>query len=243
MTTDDRSGYPSVLALVRHGESVRNAIKVGRLEMPDTDAARAVGVLHDHQIPLSPLGERQAVAVGEWIRRRGLVFDRCYDSGYERARETRRLALAAAYPSAASASLSVRSELLLREREGGIFRSMTAADIASHPLLAAWAEEYRRNPLQTRYIGGESLLDVVDRVRHFRDWICTRHPGGRVLVFCHDLVMKAFRIVLMHYDVDSALELALAPGFPNGSIHVYTRSLGQWTIAEAVPHQETEPMT
>jgi broad specificity phosphatase PhoE len=131
--------------------------------------------------------------------------------------------------------MSVRSELLLREREPGILHNMTAEDIAANPLLDRWVEEFKRNPLQTKYIGGESLADVVDRVRHFRDWISDRHPGQRVLVFCHDLVIKAFKIVLFHYDIAAALELAKAPPTPNCGVHVYTRGSAGWAYEEHAP--------
>src|SRR5437870_194256 len=112
--------YPSLLVLVRHGESMRNAIKQGRLEMPDTSQARELSQFHDFQIPLSPLGEQQAAAVGAFLRSRRLAFDKCYDSGYQRAAQTRRIALEAAYAPETIASMGIRSELLLREREAGI---------------------------------------------------------------------------------------------------------------------------
>jgi hypothetical protein len=41
-------GYPSLLVLVRHGESLRNALKKGRIEVPDTPEAHELSQLHDH---------------------------------------------------------------------------------------------------------------------------------------------------------------------------------------------------
>jgi broad specificity phosphatase PhoE len=227
--------YPSLFVLVRHGESARNALKRGKLEVPDTPEARRLAELHDYQIPLSPLGEQQAAAVGAFLRSRSLSFDKCYDSGYQRARDTRRIALERAYPPEQIAAMAVRSELLLREREAGILHNMTAEDVAANPLLGCWVDEFKRNPFQTKYPGGESLADVVDRVRHFRDWASDRHPGERILVFCHGLVMKAFRIVLLHFDIGAALELALASPIPNCGVHIYRRASTGWAFEEYAP--------
>jgi len=214
---------------------MRNALKQGKLEVPDTPSARELARLHDHQIPLSPLGQRQALAVGALLRDRFPGFDKCYDSGYLRAKDTRRIALESAYTPEAVAAMGVRSELLLREREPGMLHNLTAEDVAANPLLGRWVEEFRRNPFQTKYLGGESLADVVDRVQHFRDWVCDRHPGERIVVFCHDLVMKAFKIVLLHYDIGAALQLALAPPTPNCAAHAYTRLPAGWVLEEFDP--------
>jgi broad specificity phosphatase PhoE len=164
------------------------------------------------------------------LRSRNLAFDKCYDSGYQRAKDTRRIALEVAYKPEIIASMSVRSELLLREREPGILHNMTTHDIASNPLLSRWVGEFKRNPFQTKYLGGESLADVVDRVRSFRDWVSVRHPGERILVFCHDLVMRSFKIVLSHYDIAQALELVKAGPTPNCGVHIYTRGPSGWSF-------------
>ena len=226
--------------LVRHGESRRNALKQGRLEVPDTPEARELSQLHDHQIPLSPLGERQAAAVGTFLRSRGLVFDKCYDSGYQRAQRHAPHRAGDSLPAGDRiASIRVRSrKLLLREREAGILQNMTARDIEANPLLARWVEEFKRNPFQTKYLGGESLADVVDRVRSFRDWISVRHPRERLLVFCHDLVMRAFKIILSHYDIAQALELSKADPTPNCGVHIYTRGPTGWSFEAYAPANE-----
>lgn len=179
--------------------------------------------------------------MGAFFRTRGLQFDKCCDSGYLRATATRRIALQAAYPAQATATLGVRSELLLRERETGILRNMPTDDIERNPLLALWFTEFKRNPFQTKYLGGESLADVVDRVRFFRDWVSERHGGSRIVVFCHDVVIKAFRIVLIHLDVSAAIQLALSPPTPNGGVHLYTRGPSGWSFEQHVPSLAAEP--
>src|SRR5438270_5386218 len=87
--------WPDVLWIVRHGESAGNVAR---------DAAEAAGhpvialATRDMDVPLSPLGERQARALGRWIgglpaaERPAVVLA----SPYIRARETVGLALEAA---------------------------------------------------------------------------------------------------------------------------------------------------
>ena len=219
---------PSLLVVVRHGESLRNAVKGGRLDYPDTPEAREMAHLQDHQIPLSPRGREQATALGPVLRERFERFDRCYDSGYRRAVETRELALAAGYPSEALTQLAVRSDMLLREREPGLMRTMTAAEMDESPLLKRWLAEYEANPFQTRHLGGESVADVCDRVRQFLLLVVEHHSADRVLVFSHDLVMKAFRIVLERQTVATAIETVRSLEIKNCGFHAYSTEAGVW---------------
>lgn len=185
---------PKLLVVVRHGESLRNALKRGRLDYPDTPEARELARLQDYEIPLSPLGRGQAAALGPVLRARFGHFDRCYDSGYRRAVETRELALAAGYSSEELTRLALRSDMLLREREPGLMRTMTSSEMEQSPLLRRWLAEYEANPFQTRHLGGESVADVCDRVRQFLLLVIEHHSDERLLVFCHNLVIKAIRI-------------------------------------------------
>src|SRR3954469_7435957 len=87
--------WPDVLWIVRHGESAGNVAR---------DAAEAAGLpiidiaTRDVDVPLSPLGEKQAAALGRWFGK--LAPDGqptvVLSSPYVRARETSRIALEAA---------------------------------------------------------------------------------------------------------------------------------------------------
>lgn len=223
---------PKLLVVVRHGESLRNVVKGGRLDYPDTPEARELARLQDHEIPLSPLGRKQAAALGPVLRERFGLFDRCYDSGYRRAVETRELALAAGYPPEELARFAFRSDMLLREREPGLMRTMTAAEMEQSPLLKRWLAEYEANPFQTRHLGGESVADVCDRVRQFLLLVIEHHSEGRILVFCHDLVMKAFRIVLERQDVAGAIQTVRSLDIRNCGFHAYAAGDGQWRLCD-----------
>src|SRR3954452_20199565 len=85
-------GVVAALVLVRHGQSLAN------VAFPAADAeglleAEGVGG-RDNEVPLTPLGEAQAAAVGDWLA--SLPADELPEvvitSPYLRARETWRLA-------------------------------------------------------------------------------------------------------------------------------------------------------
>src|SRR5829696_3920505 len=88
----DEQKWPDVLWIVRHGQSAGNVAR---------DAAEAGGLAvidiaqRDVDVPLSPLGERQATALGRWFtqmsedERPTVVLS----SPYLRARETARIAI------------------------------------------------------------------------------------------------------------------------------------------------------
>ena len=109
--------WPDVLWVVRHGESAGNVAR---------DEAERAGhpiiniPMRDVDVPLSALGERQADALGRWFA--GLSPEAqptvIIASPYKRARETARLALAAAGLDRPGVSFIVDERL--REKEFGI---------------------------------------------------------------------------------------------------------------------------
>ena len=87
--------WPQQLWIVRHGQSAgnvaRDSAEAARLPLIDI-AAR------DIDVPLSPLGEQQSIALGQWFGRlpRAAQPNVVLCSPYVRARSTARLALEAA---------------------------------------------------------------------------------------------------------------------------------------------------
>ena len=79
---------PSLLVLVRHGESARNVAKKGPVFFPDDESRRSVRGIPDHRISLTPEGHRQARATGVALAERFGSFDAIYHSGYSRTIET-----------------------------------------------------------------------------------------------------------------------------------------------------------
>lgn len=165
----------------------------------------------DMDVPLSPLGEQQSAALGEWF------YNQAQDerpevilaSPYERARKTAgRIARTLAVEAAA-----FEIDERLREKELGLLDRLTRAGIeARYPeqaqLRTLLGKFYYRPP------GGESWCDVIFRLRAVLDSLCLLHAGRRVLIVSHQVVVLCFRYLLEHLDegrilaIDSAGEVA-----------------------------------
>lgn len=126
------------ILLVRHGETPWNA--EGRYQGQE-------------DIALSPVGERQAAALGE--RLRDVRIDRAVASPLSRARRTAELSLG----EARTAMLAIDAGLM--EIAHGEWEGLLASEIHGRDpeRLQAW----RDAPDSVRMPGGESLQDVFDR--------------------------------------------------------------------------------
>jgi broad specificity phosphatase PhoE len=155
--------------------------------------------MRDVDVPLSPLGEQQARALGHWFaalpesQRPEIVLA----SPYVRARQTAR-AICEAGGVVGDARPPIVDERL-REREFGIFDRLTVAGIrekfpdhAEHRALLG--KFYHRAP------GGESWADVILRLRGALDTISLHHADRRVLVICHQVVVLCLRYILEEMD-------------------------------------------
>jgi probable phosphoglycerate mutase len=191
-----RQRWPAYLWLVRHGQSAGNVAR---------DAADAAGhsmidlKVRDVDVPLSPLGERQAAALGTWFaglpetEKPEIVFA----SPYVRARQTAK-AICEAGGIAGDARPPIVDERL-REREFGIFDRLTTAGIREkYPELAEqralMGKFYHRPP------GGESWADVILRLRGALDTISLHHADRRVAIVCHQVVVLCIRYILEEMD-------------------------------------------
>jgi 2,3-bisphosphoglycerate-dependent phosphoglycerate mutase len=202
--------WPDRLYLIRHGESAGNvardaALKAGEA-MIDID-------VRDVDVPLSELGQRQAIALGRWFgalppnERPNIVLT----SPYLRARHTAGLIVKTAGMAADSYSLIVDERL--REKEFGILDRLTSVGIREHYPDQA---EFRRllGKFYHRPPGGESWCDVILRLRSVTEIISREYRGERVLVVSHAVVVLCMRYILEHMTeaellvVDKKAELA-----------------------------------
>ena len=154
------------ILLARHGETPWNA------------EGRYQGQI---DIPLSPVGEAQAAALGE--RLASVEITRAVASPLSRARRTAELALGAAR------AFMLATERDLREIAHGEWEGLLASEInARDPArLRAWREA----PETVLMPGGESLRQVLDR-----SWQGLARaseglgPGDTLLVVAHDAVNR-----------------------------------------------------
>lgn len=185
---------PAALWLVRHGQSLGN---VAREAAHAADLDLLDLAERDMDVPLSPLGERQAAAFGRWLGEQPADQhpDHVLSSPYVRAEATARILL-----DAAGLDLDVHTDERLRERELGVLDLLTTRGVrARFPLEAERRERlgkfYHRPP------GGESWVDVALRLRSFRDSVAREHAGERLLLVTHEVV-----IVVMRYLIEELTE-------------------------------------
>jgi broad specificity phosphatase PhoE len=217
---------PSVLWLVRHGESQGNladaqahASGSGRLELD----------VRDPDVPLSATGEQQADVLGRWLG--GLPADQqpttVLSSPFARAAATADRAVATS-----GLDLTIRYDERLRERDFGAFDGMTREGIRQE-----FPDEARRRDLLGKFYyrppGGESWADVALRVRSLLATEALRHDGERLMCVSHQAVIMVFRYVVEELAESQLLEIDRSEQVANASITRYERAEnGLWALTE-----------
>jgi broad specificity phosphatase PhoE len=172
----------------------------------------------DMDVELSPRGEQQAAAVGEWLgsaeRRAEIVLA----SPYVRAEQTATLATA-------GWDCVPMLDERLREREFGILDRLTRRGIEERFPEEAKARG-RLGKFYHRPAGGESWCDVAARVRSVLDTIARQYPGREVAVFSHEVVILMFCYVLQHLREQEVLALGRDRPLANCSVTTFRASPG-----------------
>jgi len=209
--------WPNLLYVVRHGESAGNVARDAALEAGHPMIALDI---RDVDVPLSDLGERQAVALGNWFRslpaedRPNVVLT----SPYLRARHTAGLIVKAAGFHEDSYSLVVDERL--REKEFGILDRLTAVGVKE---IFPEQAEFRRllGKFYHRPPGGESWCDVILRLRSATEMISREYRGQRVLIVCHSVVVLCMRYILEHLTEAELLAIDKKAEVANCSVTLY----------------------
>jgi len=210
--------WPGHVWIVRHGESAGNVAR---------DAAMVAGLarinldIRDVDVPLSPLGEQQADALGRWFadlppRQQP---DAVLVSPYLRARETAARIYAEGGTPVPPARFHVDERL--REKEFGVLDLLTRLGIEKqYPEQA----EFRRilGKFYHRPPGGESWCDVILRLRSLLDTMQLNYVGRRVLVVAHQVVVLCLRYLLEGMDEAGILAVDRAGDVANCSITEYS---------------------
>lgn len=208
--------WPSVLWLVRHGESAGNVAR---------DAAHEAGLERialsgrDVDVPLSPLGERQAAALGRWFAdghedgRPEILLSSPYVRAIETARRFRDAG-------GAEADEKICTDERLREKEFGILDGLTTAGVATAQPDQA---EFRRilGKFYHRPPGGESWCDVIFRLRSVMDTVSLHYAGRRVMIVAHQVVVLCMRYVIENLDEEHILAIDREADVANCSITEY----------------------
>jgi broad specificity phosphatase PhoE len=225
------------LWLVRHGESTANVQATAAQEAGE----ETIEVdWRDADVPLSPLGEQQAAALGAWIAQHAEfgVPNTVWSSSYLRARQTIEIALAEA-----GVEMTPRVDERLRDRELGILDRLTAVGVqARFP-----AEAERRRWLGKFYYrppGGESWADVALRIRSFLMDVDDVDDEGTALVAAHDAVVMLFLYVCGEMGEEEILDFAQDHTVTNASVTRLVRPSGhgRWRVATFAEHEHLDAL-
>ena len=158
----------TTIYLVRHGQSLGN---LRNQFMGHTDT------------PLTELGLRQAELAAGYME--NIHIDAIYSSDLQRAYQT-------ALATANRKNMPVTKTEKMREINGGEWETV------EFPLLATrfpedfvtWSNDFKN----CRCTGGESVLEMQQRVVGEIARIAEENPGKAVAIFCHATPLRAFRI-------------------------------------------------
>jgi broad specificity phosphatase PhoE len=187
---------PSELWLLRHGQSQGNVVRDAAREADQETLAIPE---RDMDVPLSELGREQAAAFGTWLATQERRPDVVIASPYVRAVQTAEIVLAEA-----GMHLRVHRDERLRERELGVLDLLTSRGVESRFPQEA-ARRARIGKFYHRPPGGESWVDVAVRLRSVRDSLGREHPGKRVLLVAHEVVILMMRYLLEELDEQTVL--------------------------------------
>jgi len=193
---------PSLLVLIRHGESLRNALKCGMTYYRSDEVRESAKGIADHDIPLVDNGWRQARETGAEFKQRYGVPDYVYFSGYRRTEETMN-GLLEAYTDDERAQMQIRMHVGIRERDPGFAYDMTEPEAR---LAFPWLKEYWQTfgGFMARPPGGESLCDVVQRCEQFLTMLFRRRAGQKVVLVTHGGTIRCLRFILEKQTIQQA---------------------------------------
>lgn len=229
--------WPSVLWLVRHGQSAGNVAR---------DAAQAQGAhripltLRDVDVPLSGLGREQAASLGKWFAQRDERPEVLLASPYVRARQTAEIFRA---NGGCAPDEPICTDERLREKEFGILDGLTTHGIAHFEpqqaeLRRLLGKFYHRPP------GGESWCDVILRLRAVLDTISLHHAGRPVMIVAHQVVVLCLRYVLEGLSEEEILAIDKAGDVGNCAVTEYrfNPAAGKDGTLELAAYNVTAPL-
>jgi broad specificity phosphatase PhoE len=212
-----QAAWPETLWLVRHGQSAGNVAR---------DAAEALGLAmidlahRDIDTPLSALGVRQSLALGDWFAalEPGERPEVILCSPYVRARDTAQAI--AEQTGLKGQAVKLRMDERLREKEFGILDRLTRHGIrARHPEL-----DVQRNHVGKFYFrppGGESWCDVILRLRSLLEMVAREYAACRVLIVSHQVVVNCMRYLIEQMDEAQILGIDKLGDVPNCGVTSY----------------------
>ncbi|MBI3046020.1 MAG: histidine phosphatase family protein [Candidatus Harrisonbacteria bacterium] len=211
------------LILIRHAESLRNVVETGTFYKNNQERDK-VGLMRDCLVPLTEKGRRQARKTGRALKKRYGVPDYFFYSPYVRAKDTMNDILGAYNPEEVKL-MSIKEELLIRERDSGYCHNLIEAEIRQN---FPWFLEYWHwAPILERVpIGGESILQIAEGrlslfLKKVRELPCELGPV-KIAVVSHGRAIIGLRYLLEGWDYERANYEIEHNNPRNSSVTVYT---------------------
>ncbi|MFT4264848.1 MAG: histidine phosphatase family protein [Nocardioides sp.] len=182
-------GPPVTVILLRHGVTAH------------TTAKRFSGGLGGDNPGLSDDGRAQVRASAEWIASMATGVDAVVCSPVRRTRESAEIA-------ASVLGLEVSEEPGFAEMEFGHWDGLTFAEVGERfaEEMAGWLGK-----LDVAPTGGESFVDVEDRVMAALDRLVAGHRGRTVLLVSHVTPIKTLVARALGAPLSSVFQMELAP--------------------------------
>ena len=231
------SRWPSILWIVRHGQSAGN---VARDLAAERGAVRIELRERDVDVPLSDLGREQAVSLGKWFAAQPQQPDVMLSSPYVRAQQTAEI-----FRNAGGCALDepICADERLREKEFGILDGLTTGGVAQ---LQPEQAEFRRilGKFYHRPPGGESWCDVIFRLRSLLDTVSLHHGGRRVMIVAHQVVVLCLRYVIENLSEAEILAIDRQGDVGNCAVTTYRLNpdAGKDGLLELVSYNVVAPL-
>jgi ribonuclease H / adenosylcobalamin/alpha-ribazole phosphatase len=208
------SRWPSVLWIVRHGQSAGN---VARDLAHESGAIRIALTERDVDVPLSDLGRKQAASLGKWFAAQPQQPEVLLSSPYVRARQTAEIFRSAG---GCAPDEPVCADERLREKEFGILDGLTMSGVAQ---LQPEQAEFRQllGKFYHRPPGGESWCDVIFRLRSLLDTVSLHYGDRRVMIVAHQVVVLCLRYVIENLSEEEVLAIDRAGDVGNCAVTEY----------------------
>ena len=192
------------LYIIRHGESDMNT-------QPHIVGGRS------NQANLTDVGVEQARQAGRFLRSQGIVPSHVYVSPARRTRHTAEHALATA-----GVSLVPIIDDALQEMSQGDWENQLRAETYTDAII----QEITKTGKAFKAPGGESMIDVGERMRAWADDLAARHKTGTVLVFGHGLAIRCLASILHDWTHEKTRDEPL----PNASVSLFVYEDGAWRL-------------
>lgn len=198
-------GEPTTIVLVRHGVTAH------------TTGRRFSGGLGGDNPPLSEEGRAQAAEVAAWLTELKDSVDVVVASPVRRTRETADIV-------AEALGLPVEEEPGFAEMEFGEWDGLTFTEVAERDKdrLEAWFADMAAPPP-----GGESFVEVRERVLAGLERLLATHSGRTVVVVSHVTPIKTLVAHAMESPLDSLFRMELSPAAVSVIAFYPDRATGQ----------------